>query len=275
MVGHANIPQVNGIQFVAYLLLGSESLYLRNETARHEVTSVKESMFKFRRIDPTPLRLWDFVQPLSYIMKPCVMIPAAAYAMIFLWGSIMLTIEIPQIFPEQFEFNTQQVGLQFLGVIIGSILGEQIGGLISDRWMLLREKKGGRYPEPEYRLWLSYIGHALTICGVVVFCVQLGKAGDHWNITPIVGAAIAAGGNQIVTTINITYAVDCYRTDAASVGVFITFVRQIWGFIGPFWFPQMFETVGWGGGAGIAVALMVGVSVVPTVVLQWCGSKWH
>lgn len=155
--------------------------------------------------------------------------------MIFLWGSIVLTIEIPQAFPEKFGFNTQQVGLQFIGVIVGSVIGEQIGGLISDRWMALRQKKTGVPPAAEYRLWLSYIGHALTIAGVVVFAVQLGKAGNTWNITPIIGAAIAAGGNQIVTTINITYAVDCYRADAASVGVFITFVRQTWGFIGPFW----------------------------------------
>ena len=38
-----------------------------------------------------------------------------------------------------------------------------------------------------------------------------------------------AGGNQIVTTVMTTYAVDCYREEAASVGVFISFVRQIWG----------------------------------------------
>lgn len=37
----------------------------------------------------------------------------------------------------------------------------------------------------------------------------------------------------------------------------------------------MFETVGWGGGAGIAVALMVGVSVIPTIVLQWRGPDWR
>ncbi|KAJ5880480.1 uncharacterized protein N7473_011533 [Penicillium subrubescens] len=266
---------VNGVQFLLYFFFGSESLYLRNENAPSQITSVKDSIFKFRRIDPSPLRLWDFVQPLTYVAKPCVFIPACAYAMIFLWGSIALTIEIPQIFPEQFGFNTQQVGMQFLGVIIGSVIGEQVGGLISDRWMAQRQKKIGAPPAAEYRLWLSYIGHALTIVGVAVFAVQLGKAGDKWNITPIIGAAIAAGGNQIVTTINITYAVDCYRADAASVGVFITFVRQTWGFIGPFWFPQMFETVGWGGGAGIAAALMVAVSVIPTVILQFRGSKWH
>ncbi|KAJ5587992.1 uncharacterized protein N7459_003757 [Penicillium hispanicum] len=266
---------VNGVQFLVYLFLGSESLYIRQEGTPQQVTSVAQSLFKFRRIDSTPLRLWEFVQPLTYLTKPCVLLPTCAYAMIFLWGSIMLTIEIPQVFPEQFGFNTQQVGLQFLGLIIGSVLGEQIGGLISDRWMLLRYKSTGRAPAPEYRLWLSYIGHALTICGVAVFAVQLGKASDKWNVTPIVGAAIAAGGNQIVTTINITYAVDCYRADAASVGVFITFVRQIWGFIGPFWFPQMFANLGWAGGAGTAIGLILVVSVIPTIAVQWRGSKWR
>jgi hypothetical protein len=74
-----------------------------------------------------------------------------------------------------------------------------------------------------------------VIPGVVVFLVQTEKASARWNITPLIGAAIAAAGNQIVTTVNITYAVDCYPTDAVVVGVFVNFVRQTWGFIGPFW----------------------------------------
>ncbi|KAJ5248606.1 hypothetical protein N7468_000057 [Penicillium chermesinum] len=260
----------NAVQLLLYFVFGAETLYLREEGFPKRATTADNTLFSFRRIDPTPPAL-----PLAYATKPCVIIPAAAYAMVFLWGGIMLTIQTSQIFPEQFGFNTQQVGLQFLGIIIGSVLGEQIGGLISDRWMLFRQKRTGEFPAAEYRLWLSYIGYALAICGVVVFCVQLQDAGEVWNITPIVGAAIAAGGNQIVTTVNITYAVDCYRPDAASVGVFITFVRQMWGFIGPFWFPQMFLNVGGAGGAGIAVALLVAVGVIPTVLVQWRGASWR
>ncbi|KAJ5605404.1 hypothetical protein N7510_008185 [Penicillium lagena] len=266
---------VNAVQFILYFFLGSESLYMRKDDSGQQITNVKQSIFRFRRINQTPFKLWDFFQPLSYVIKPCVLIPAAAYAMIFLWGSVMLTIEIPQIYPKKFGLNTQEVGLNFLGLIIGSVIGEQVGGFISDRWMLLRAKHTSQTPAPEYRLWLSYIGHALTICGIVVFAIQLRDSGDKWNVTPIVGSAIAAAGNQIVTTINITYAVDCYREDAASVGVFITFVRQLWGFIGPFWFPQMFKNCGWAGGAGIAVALMVGVSIVPTMLVQWHGAAWR
>lgn len=165
------------------------------------------------------------------------MIPACAYSMVFLFGSVLITVEIPQLFAEKFHFNAQQLGLQFLGIIIGSVIGEQIGGHASDLWMRQRAKKmaAGR-PAAEYRLWLSYLGYACTICGVVVFLVRIQQAPEgKWNVTPVVGAGIAAAGNQIVTTVLITYAVDCYHEEAASIGVFITFVRQIWGFIGPFW----------------------------------------
>lgn len=110
------------------------------------------------------------------------MIPAAAYAMIFLFGSILITIEIPSLFPEEFGLNTQQVGLQFLSLIIGSVIGEQIGGISSDRWMSWRAKRIQRQPQPEFRLWLSYIGHVLTIVGIVVCSecstVLLHKADD-------------------------------------------------------------------------------------------------
>ena len=243
--------QTNGVQFLLYLFLGHETLYIRianngNNSSVSPSTSV--SQFKFGRIDPTPLKLRDFYHPLTLIVYPCIFFPAAAYAMVFLWTGIVPTIEIPQLFPVLFHFNTEQNGLQMISIIIGSLIGEQIGGLASDKWMARRvqqrvRKSGisaannaengtlsGDEPlvAPEYRLWLAHAGYALSIAGFIVFSVQLGKASDTWNVTPLVGAAIGAAGNQIVTTVLITYAVDCYRVEAASVGVFITFVRQTW-----------------------------------------------
>ena len=168
--------------------------------------------------------------------KMCILIPAVAYAMTFLFGSVLITVELPQLFGEKFGFNPQQLGLQFLGIIIGSVIGEQLGGSLSDYWMNRRANRHGRQPAPEYRLWLSYAGFLMTIIGVVVFLVRTEQAPEHhWNITPVIGIAIAGAGNQIVTTVLVTYAVDCHQEESASIGVFITFVRQIWGFIGPFW----------------------------------------
>lgn len=257
-----------------YLFFGPETRYLR-KGVEHHGSSFKQEYFTFKRIDPTPLRAWDFIQPLSMVKYASVVIPACAYSMVFLFGSILITVEIPQLFQEQFGFNAQQLGLQFIGIIVGSIIGEQLGGVLSDRWMKMREKKIHAKPAPEFRLWLSYIGFVLTIVGLFVFLIRTEQAGTHWNITPIIGAAIGAGGNQIVTTVMITYAVDCHQLEAASIGVFITFVRQMWGFIRPFWFPYMFADVGLTASAGIGCALIIGVSVIPTLILHWRGRMWR
>ena len=37
----------------------------------------------------------------------------------------------------------------------------------------------------------------------------------------------------------------------------------------------MFETVGWAGGAGITIALIVAVSIIPTILVQWRGAAWR
>ncbi|KAI0470684.1 putative MFS transporter [Xylariaceae sp. FL0804] len=281
---------VNGVQLLLYLFLGPETRFLRERDGHGHVKHdegrpavIKESYFRFRRIDPTPLSPLEFVSPLRMAKYACVMVPACAYAMVFLFASVLTTVEIPQLFAEKFMFDAQELGLQFLGLIVGSLIGEQIGGRASDWWMTRRRRRGGGgaasaggggggRPPPEFRLWLSYGGYLLTICGIVVFLVRTQQAPvGHWNVTPIVGCGIAAAGNQIVTTVLITYAVDCYPEEAASIGVFITFVRQIWGFIGPFWFPDLFETVGVAKSAALATGLIVGVSILPTILLHWKG----
>ncbi|KAF4965953.1 hypothetical protein FSARC_6292 [Fusarium sarcochroum] len=261
---------INAVQFVLFLFLGLET----RQVPGNNVTPTKSGYFTFRRIDPTPIKFVDFIAPLGLITRRNVVIPALTYSMAFLWGSVATTFEIPQIFPEAYGFNNEQVGLQYIGIILGTLIGEFGGGFLSDQWMWRREGRG-RKPEPEYRLWLSYFGYLLVICGVVVFFIQIAKSGTKWNITPVIGAAIAAVGNQVVTTIMITYAVDCYPSESAAIGVFITFIRQTWGFIGPFWIPEMIRNTGFYASSGIITALLVGTSMLPTMLLQARGQKWR
>ena len=319
--------QTNGVQLILYTFFGPETRYVGRATEAAG-TGFRKEYLNFRRIDPNPLKLWEFIQPLALGARVTVLIPAVAYSMIFLFGSVLCTVEIPQLLQRKFGLDTQGLGLQFLSLIIGSVLGEQIGGPLSDLWMNRRSRKLGHRAAPEHRLWLSYSGYVLTMVGIIVFLVQTQNApGGSWNVTPIVGVAIAAFGNQIVTTVLITYAVDTNHDQAASVGVFITFVRQMWGFIGPFWyvflflllspipppllffffflfffflstftvqpllsinarfidltkffllkfrFPDMFTNVGIAKSAGVAVALMVGCSLLPTLWLQLVARK--
>ncbi|PLB48985.1 synaptic vesicle transporter [Aspergillus steynii IBT 23096] len=265
----------NGVQFVLYIFFGPETRYLGG-SIENRPSSFKAQYLSFRRIDPTPLTFGEFIHPLTMAAKPNIMIPAVVYAMVFLFGSVLITVEVPQLLQEKFGLNAEQLGLQFLGVIIGTVLGEQIGGSMSDYWMNRRARCIQEKPDPEFRLWLSYPGIILTIVGVIIFlvCTQEAEEG-HWVVPPIVGTAVAAFGNQLVTTVMVTYAVDCYPQDAGSVGVFITFVRQMWGFIGPFWFPDMFESVGVAASSGVAGALMFVFGFLLTIVVHGMGKRWR
>jgi len=109
-----------------------------------------------------------------------------------------------------------------------------------------------------------------VICGLVVFTVQADKI-HSYNVTPIVGLAIAAFGNQIITTVLVTYAVDCHHEHAASIGVFINLVRSTWGFIGPFWFPDMFSSLGLSGSGGLIAGIVAVFALLPTMFIQWKG----
>ncbi|KAJ5183876.1 hypothetical protein N7492_001492 [Penicillium capsulatum] len=265
----------NAVEFVLYIFFGPETRYI-GSAIQSRSSAMRREYLSFRRIDLTPIEISEFIHPLTLFANVPVLLAAIAYAMVFLFASVLNSVEVPQLIQSKFELNAQQLGLQFLGLIIGSLLGEQLGGFMSDMWMNARARHIGHKPAPEYRLWLSYIGFLLAIAGMVVFlvCTEQATPGK-WTVKPIVGTGIAAFGNQVVTTVLTTYAVDTHPQDAGSVGVFINFVRSTWGFIGPFWFPSMFESVGIAASSGVITALIMGASFIPTMLLQWQGQRWH
>lgn len=224
----------NGVQFVLYFFFSPETLFSRgNGVAPTQMATFKQKYLDFGVKGDKIITVEDFINPFKLFFYPCIVIPTVAYSTVFNFASVFATVEIPQIFTPKFHFNSQQIGLQFIGIIIGSLIGELLGGRGSDLWMRRRHKNHAANDarSPEFRLWLSYIGFATAICGLVVFTVQVDKLASY-NITPIVGLAIAAFGNQVISTVSVTYAVDCHYEHAASIGVFVNLVRSIWGFIG-------------------------------------------
>lgn len=280
---------------IAYLLFGPETRYIPGKVVQNK-SSFRRQYLHFERIDPRPLTIHDFLHPLTLSRKVCVALPGLAHAVTFMFGNTLVVVELPALFGEKFGFNSEQLGLQFIGLIVGSVLGEQIGGRFSDFWMRRRSWKLGTNAAPEHRLWIAYLGFVLAIVGLVVFLVRTEQASaGHWNVLPVIGIAIAGAGNQMVTTVLITYAIDCYPEESASIGVIITLIRQILAFVGPFWyghlihqaqcslvpysdysrFTPMFSNVGVAPCSGIVAGLIVVLSIVPIGVLQWQGSKWR
>lgn len=225
---------VNFLQAVAYLLFSGETLYVPESepnTVDGQGSVVKTFVMKFvpQRLNPRPITMLDFVSPFLLACKPQILVVALATAITFCYANIVFVVEMPVSFGEKFGLDSQQIGLQFISVIIGCLIGEQLGGPMSDYFMKVYRKRRG-HVRPADRLWLTYIGFLTIIAGLLIWGFQLQRA-TAWNITPCVGVAIASFGNQIQSTILTAYAVDTCPDKSAAIGVFFNAIRLLYGFV--------------------------------------------
>ncbi|KAJ2900740.1 MFS general substrate transporter [Zalerion maritima] len=283
---------VNAVQTVLYFFWGPETLFMRetelatatmtttsSAPAPAPVAAVSASTFRrkyldFKRINPAPMVRGDFIRPARLASRMTVLLPALSYSVIFLTGSILVTLEIPQLLEEKFGINTAQLGLQYIPVVVGSLMGEQLGGFVSSRWMAFRSRGmgPGRPAPPPVRLWMYYPGALLTVAGCIIFLARA-EFSTGYEVWPVVGSGIASVGNQLVTTVMMTFAVECNQDVAASVGVFVNLLRQTIGFVGPFWFPYMFDGVGVALSSVVITAIIVVFSILPAIGAQVVGNK--
>ncbi|KAK5989552.1 MFS transporter cpaT-like protein [Cladobotryum mycophilum] len=263
---------INFMQMISYFFFSFETLYSRNiSNPSTHVQTTWQQYLNFRKISTESLTWSDILLPLYLLADYRVLLTAVAYTVTFNFTLVLLTVEIPTFFIPMFHLNAQQIGINFLGLFVGCTLGELIGGRLSDYVQNRRSKSAqNSLSSPETRLLLSYPGNLLAIAGIVIFCVTLAEAKPlHWNISPVIGIGVAGFGVQILTTTVITYCSDCHREATSSaLGVGINFVRCTWGFIGPFWFPHMFDSCGLRGSAGVMTGVIVAFSLIPVGLVQ-------
>lgn len=226
--------------FFGYVFFGFETLYMRpiREPSGQQVsdnaadnTSAAPQWYRslyFRRIDPRPIRAVEFVYPFAMATRLPVLLCSISYAVTFAYAGILMTVGVPQFFQSKFGLDDSQIGLQFISVIIGAILGEQLAGYGSDWLMRWRTRRAEGAREPEMRLAASWPGFVLATVGIVVWGVQLSNATTgKWNVTPDIGSGIAYFGLQLVTTPLYAYCLESYSEDAAAIATFIGVVRQV------------------------------------------------
>jgi MFS family permease len=169
---------INFCQFLGYLVFGAETLYDRSSSSTTSAPPRRGGeRFSFRRLNNKPFTFEDFYGPLALCRFPAVTLPAIAHALVFSYGNTAITVELPSQFAQLFHFNAQQIGLQYISVVIGAVLGEQLAGPLSDMFMNRSAKRTGRH-DPAHRLWIAYIGFITTIVGVIVWGTQLQKVSD-------------------------------------------------------------------------------------------------
>jgi len=162
---------INFCQFLGYLLLDAETLYDRSSVGPRRTSG----HLNFGRIDKAPFTVKGFFAPLLLCMSSKALIPACAYAIVFCYANIAIIVEMPIVFGQRFGLDAQGIGLQFVALIIGSVIGEQLSGPLSDLFLNRYARRTG-HSHPVHRLWISYVGFLTVIIGILVWGIQLQNA---------------------------------------------------------------------------------------------------
>ncbi|RLV92247.1 Efflux pump vrtL [Spathaspora sp. JA1] len=262
---------MNFVQFGLWMF-ATETVYTRSNPEYHQ-----SKVLKYMGIRKSESRKFDwkmFFRPLKQAANFNISIAVLAASVTFCYANIVLVVEMPQVMIPYFHLTPQQLSLQYISIIVGSIIGEILAGPLSDWWMKRSITKRNGHRVIVDRLWISYNGYLLVIVGLIIWGVFLFEAKPgHWNIRPLIGAAIAAAGNNIVATVITTFAIDSKPEKAADIGLYINFVRSLYGFLGPFYFPYMFENLNFAGSAGLMSALVLLFAWVPTILAHFVGLR--
>ncbi len=70
-------------------------------------------------MQPKPWKKDDLLLPLRLLASYRVWVTTVAYTVVFNFTLVMLTVEVPTNYPDKFHLNPQEVGINFLGLLVG------------------------------------------------------------------------------------------------------------------------------------------------------------
>lgn len=171
----------------AYTILKHKTNKLRKETGNPKLRSALETgkvpkeLFKLAIVRPSKMLIFS---PIVFLLS---------FYMAIVYGYLYLIFTaMPQVFEGQYGFSTGSVGLSYLGIGIGSIIGLFIAGGSSDRTVKYLTKKNGGEPKPEYRLPVMIFASFFVPVGLFIFGWTAEK-NYHWFL-PILGTSFLGLG---------------------------------------------------------------------------------
>jgi multidrug resistance protein len=202
------------------------------------------------------------------IFSPIVLIFSIYMAIIYGYLYLLFTT-LTLVFEGLYGFSQGSVGLTFLGIGIGSMIGLGIFGGVSDRLIKYLEKKKG-VMKPEYRLPPLIPGSFLIPIGLFIYG-WTAQNRVHW-IVPIIGTSFVGMG-LIATFMTIqTYMVDVFTIYAASAIAANTVLRSLMGAFLPLAGPSMYKALGLGWGNSLLA--FIALAMVPITWYFYKYGEW-
>jgi multidrug resistance protein len=245
------------------VLLERKTARLRKETGNPDLKSKldpgisKKDYFILSIVRPTKM----------LIFSPTILIFSIYMAIVYGYLYLLFTT-LTLVFESIYHFSQGSIGLTYLGIGIGSLMGLAIFGSISDKLSKRLTAKHGGQMKPEYRLPPLIPASIFIPVGLFWYGWSAEKH-LHW-IMPIIGTSFVGLGMIAMFMCIQTYFVDSFTVYAASAIAANTVLRSLVGAFLPLAGPSMYKALGLGWGnslLGFIAVLMIPV----TVLFYWKG----
>lgn len=178
----------------AYVILDRKASRLRKETGNPNLRSVLDT-----GRSPKELFLFSIVRPTKMLFLSPIVFLLSLYTAVIYGYLYLLFTTMTEVFEMQYGFSQGSVGLAYLGIGIGSLLGLFVLGAISDRLLQRLTKSNGGVSKPEYRLPPMFVGSWLIPLALFWYGWTAEKK-DAW-ILPIIGTGFLGVG-MIITFVS-------------------------------------------------------------------------
>ncbi|RMZ83010.1 hypothetical protein DV737_g1768, partial [Chaetothyriales sp. CBS 132003] len=239
------------------VLLEKLTQQLRKDTGNQELRSRLDS-----GLSPRQFFIRSIVRPTKMLLlSPIVLIFSTYMAIVYGYLYLLFTT-LTDVFESRYHFSQGSVGLTFLGIGIGCLIGLVIFGGTSDRLIKQMAEKSGKM-KLEYRLLPLIPGSFLVPAGLFMYGWSA-QYGVQW-IVPILGTGLVGMG-LLATFMSIqTYMVDVFTVYAASAIAANTVLRSLMGAFLPLAGPSMYDAMGLGWGNSLLG--FIATAMVPVTYL--------
>ena len=242
-------------------LLDRRAARLRKETKNPNLRSKFETTGR-RHAD---IFLQAIIRPTKMLFRSPIVFSLSLYMAVVYGYLYLLFTTMTLVFQQQYGFSSGNVGLTFLGIGVGSLLGLIIFGLVSDLIVKQMSQKGEM--KPEYRLPPLIPGSLLIPLGLLWYGWTVEKD-EHW-ILPILGTMfVGLGLMATFMPINV-YLVDAYTIYAASALAASTVLRSLAGAFLPLAGPKMYAALGLGWGNSLLAFIALAMCPVTWVFFRY------
>lgn len=236
--------------------------------AHGETAPSKDPGFWYEGEDTRPLRsklVTSLKRPVSIFLQPIVFTMSLYQAIIF-GTTYSIYTNMQSIFSAPpYSFNSEQVGLLYLGPGLGFLTCVWfVVPRIDTVYNALTRRNGG-VAMPEFRLPLAAIGSVLIPSSLLAFAWTV-EFRLHFMIPIAVSFFYGVGQVVILNTVQ-NYYIDSFEQCAASAIAGGSVFRSLMGGVVPLFAPMLFEKLGYGW--GISVFALMALLVAPSPLVFW------